>query len=91
MAAVRCEVFFSGVVQGVGFRYTAVQISKSFSIFGTVENLPDRRVKMVLEGEADTINQFIGEVCESTYGNVTETEIFRHPATGEFSGFDVVR
>jgi acylphosphatase len=90
MASSRFEVYFSGRVQGVGFRYTAKQVASSFDVVGTVQNLPDRRVKMVVEGEAETIESFIQRVCESTHGNVAETEISRFPATGRFSGFEIV-
>lgn len=91
MTDARFEVFFSGTVQGVGFRYTARQVARSFDVLGTVQNLPDGRVKMVVEGEPDTIDQFIREVSESTYGRVAETEVCRRPITGEFSGFHVIR
>jgi acylphosphatase len=90
MATVRIEVFFSGNVQGVGFRFTALQASQGFGVLGTVQNLPDGRVKMVLEGEPGTIDEFILAVSETTSGNVSGTEINRSSATGEFSGFQVV-
>ena len=90
MANERFEVYFSGIVQGVGFRYTVIRASRSFAVGGTVQNLPDGRVKMVAEGEAATIERFIQQVCESTHGNVKETEISRFPPTGQFSGFEIV-
>ena len=90
MASERFEVYFSGLVQGVGFRYTAKQVARAFEIVGTVQNLPDRRVKMVVEGEAATIERFIQEVCESSHGTVRETEISRLPSTGRFSGFEII-
>ena len=90
MANTRFEVYFSGRVQGVGFRYTAKQVANSFHVVGTVQNLPDRRVKMVVEGEPATIESFIQQICESTHGQVTETEISRMPPTGRFSGFEIV-
>ena len=90
MSTVRFEVFFSGTVQGVGFRYTTLRVARDFDVVGTVQNLPDRRVKMVVEGTPDTIEQFIHAVCESMRGNVSGTETHRFPATHEFSGFQIV-
>ncbi len=86
----RIEVLISGHVQGVGFRYTARQLSRSIDVVGTVQNLPDRRVKMVLEGESEAIERFIREVCESTHGSVTQVEKRDLPATGEFSSFEII-
>ncbi len=91
MANQRQEIYFTGRVQGVGFRHTAKMTSRAFEVFGTVQNLPDGRVKMVVEGESGVIEQFILAVSESTYGNVSETHITQSQATGEFSSFDVIR
>lgn len=43
------KVIFSGNVQGVGFRYTAYQLAKRFSVTGTVKNLNDGRVALYVE------------------------------------------
>lgn len=39
-------VFFSGRVQGVGFRYSALQVAKEFDVSGFVCNLTDGRVRL---------------------------------------------
>ena len=52
----RLHVYYSGHVQGVGFRYSAKQLSLEFDVTGWVKNLPDGRVEMVIEGER-------GEFC----------------------------
>lgn len=85
------EVFFSGRVQGVGFRYTALQVSRSFAVVGTVQNLSDGRVKMVLEGDLGTLERFIAEVCESIHGSVSDVEKVNQVPSGEFSRFDIIR
>src|SRR5215470_10194518 len=41
-----CERFFSGRVQGVGFRYQTLQLAKGFEVSGWVMNLPDGRVQL---------------------------------------------
>ena len=48
----RLTVFYSGQVQGVGFRYTAKTVATGFEITGTIRNLPDGRVELVAEGAA---------------------------------------
>ena len=46
----RIEVYFSGHVQGVGFRYRTHQAASQFDVKGFVMNLPDGRVQLVAEG-----------------------------------------
>ena len=86
----RFEIYFSGSVQGVGFRFTSKQVSRSFDVVGTVENLTDGRVKMICEGNSAEIRAFIAEVSESTHGRVNQTEIVEKPFEGGFEGFEIV-
>jgi acylphosphatase len=51
-ALVRRRVFYSGRVQGVGFRYTTRSLASGFAIAGYVRNLADGRVELVIEGES---------------------------------------
>ena len=44
------QVFFSGRVQGVGFRYAALQVAKEFEVAGWVKNLADGRVHLDFTG-----------------------------------------
>jgi acylphosphatase len=54
----RMTVFFSGHVQGVGFRYTAKTVAAGFEITGTIRNLPDGRVELVAEGTREELDAF---------------------------------
>lgn len=47
----RLHVFWSGRVQGVGFRYTAESAALEIRLTGWVRNLPDGRVEVVAAGE----------------------------------------
>ena len=50
-------VYFSGHVQGVGFRYSTLAVSHEFEVAGYVCNLPDGRVQVEAEGaKADPRN-----------------------------------
>ena len=51
-------VFFSGRVQGVGFRYHTLQVAKQFDVSGYVRNLSDGRVQLETEGEEAEVNAF---------------------------------
>jgi acylphosphatase len=55
----RRRIYFSGRVQGVGFRYTCQALARSFDVAGYVRNLRDGRVELVAEGDATEIDDFV--------------------------------
>ena len=63
----RREVYFSGRVQGVGFRYTVRMVASRFAVTGFVKNLPDGRVQLVAEG---LTNHEIGRRLSIALGTV---------------------
>ncbi len=48
---IRAHVYYSGQVQGVGFRFTCRQLASRHVVGGFVRNLPDGRVELVAEGD----------------------------------------
>ncbi|MDE0936589.1 MAG: acylphosphatase [Mariniblastus sp.] len=84
------EILFSGRVQGVGFRYAAKQLSRRFSVLGTVENLSDGRVKLLIEGEFTEIEGYLEALLEDNHGTVMDSERIGKPYRGEFSGFEII-
>jgi acylphosphatase len=60
--AVCRRVYYSGDVQGVGFRYTTRGLARGYPVTGTVRNLPDGRVELVAEGEPDEVERFLEAV-----------------------------
>ncbi|MBC7367499.1 MAG: acylphosphatase [Undibacterium sp.] len=88
MPDVRHEtVFFTGRVQGVGFRYTALQVAKEFEVAGSVANLTDGRVQLDVEGYADEVMAFIAAVEERMHGHVRKVERSGGLRSAQFSGF----
>ena len=59
------QVFFSGTVQGVGFRFTVDRLARQFEIGGYVRNLPDGKVELISEGEEAELQEFLKAVRES--------------------------
>ena len=53
------HIFFYGRVQGVGFRYYAVQKANQLGLTGWVKNLYDGSVEMEVEGQEELIDQLI--------------------------------
>lgn len=80
-------VFFSGHVHGVGFRYTTLQIAKEFEVAGFVMNLPDGRVQVEAEGQANQIKDFLETIQERLHGYIRKTEQKTVPSTAQFRGF----
>jgi acylphosphatase len=89
MATQRRTVHFSGHVQGVGFRYTALRTAGGFDVSGYVRNLPDGRVELVAEGEPDEIDAMLEQLRGRMRGHIRDEQARTSPATGSFNGFDV--
>ncbi len=79
------EITVYGRVQGVGFRYSAVNIASKYGIKGTVRNLPGGAVQLEIEGSESATNLMI-EWCRQGPGTarVDRIDIFE----GEAKGFD---
>lgn len=81
------SVFFSGHVQGVGFRYAALQVAKEFEVAGWVANVADGRVQLEVEGRAGEVEAFIAAVAERMHGHVRKLERSGGPRPAQFAGF----
>ena len=90
MATVRKRVLYAGHVQGVGFRYTTQGIARGFPVAGFVRNLPDGRVELVAEGEADGVRAFLAAVAGRWADVVTDAVETDEPAQG-LAGFTIRR
>ena len=82
-------VFFSGHVQGVGFRYSVLQVAKEFEVTGYVTNLADGRVQLEAEGRAEEVRAFITAIEEKMHGYIRKTERTSRSRAPQFSGFTI--
>lgn len=90
MADVQHEtVYYTGHVQGVGFRYMTLQIAKEFEVAGFVRNLPDGRVQLEVEGEESELAAFLAGVDERMHGYVRKSERSTAKRAPVFSGFAI--
>lgn len=64
------SVHFTGLVQGVGFRYTTEHIARGFAVTGFVRNLPDGRVELVAQGSPGEIDRFVREIQRVMHGHI---------------------
>jgi acylphosphatase len=86
----RLHVFYSGRVQGVGFRYTAKNVATGFEVTGIVRNLPDGRVELVAEGLKDELEGYQQAIRESGLGSlIAREDATWEDAKNDFRGFEI--
>ncbi len=82
-------VFFSGRVQGVGFRYQTAQVAREFEVSGCVQNLADGRVQLEAEGTESEVSAFVAAVVDRLTGYIRKTERSHARRAAEFRGFSM--
>ena len=86
------HIYYSGRVQGVGFRYTAKNVAAGFEVTGIVRNLDDGRVELVAEGAQEELEAFQEGIRDSGLGSFIKDEAVQwQDAKGEFRGFEITR
>lgn len=83
------EVFYSGHVQGVGFRMTAHRIAQRWAVTGYVRNLPDGRVQLVVEGERSDVHGYLQALHQTMADHIHDAQVVDTQASGTFSGFAI--
>lgn len=83
----RRTCYFSGRVQGVGFRYTVKNVALQYNVHGFVKNLPDGRVELVMEGPEPDMSRLVEDVSQRMNGFIKKVDSVEDPATGEFHQF----
>ena len=81
--------FFSGRVQGVGFRFQALQVAKEFEVAGTVCNLADGRVQLEAEGATAEVDAFVAALEQRMHGHIRRTEHLAARRAPQFQGFSI--
>ncbi len=85
----RFTTYFTGIVQGVGFRYTTESIARSFAVTGFVRNLPDGRVELVAEGLPDEHERFLAQIKATMKSNIEHIQTDSRDAASEFNSFSI--
>ena len=86
----RMQVFFSGTVQGVGFRFTAERLARRFPVTGFVRNLEDGRVEVMAEGDEGILTGFLTAIRESGMKDyIRDVEAHWSKAEGVFKHFGI--
>ena len=86
----RAHVFYTGRVQGVGFRYTAESIAHRIGLTGWVKNLPDGRVELLCEGPKQKIEALFFEIQTGSLGQyIQKIDCCWEAPTHKFKDFRV--
>lgn len=83
---VRKHIIFTGRVQGVGFRYTAVHLARPLGLTGWVKNLRDSRVEMEVQGRSEAIERLLSGLRNQRFIAIEDVEIQELPVIEE-TGF----
>ena len=87
----RLQIYYSGRVQGVGFRYVAKMTARGFDVTGTVRNLFDGRVELIAEGERAELEVYRQAILESGVGSCIRDEAVTWArASGGMRGFEIL-
>lgn len=87
----RRRLTYTGRVQGVGFRATAVSIAAGFTVTGWVRNEPDGDVLLEAQGPADELDGFLGALRRRMERMIREVRQDVVPPRHDESGFRITR
>ena len=84
-------IYYSGHVQGVGFRYNAKSVAAGFEVTGTVRNLADGRVELIAEGTREEMEAFRVAIRDSGLaGFIRDEKVTWSDAKNESRGFEII-
>jgi len=90
MAMTQIHVFYSGTVQGVGFRYTTQRFAATRGVAGWVRNLPDGRVELVAEAPDSLIRDFLSDIDKQFMEYISNKQIDYLTPVGGQKGFRII-
>lgn len=83
------HVYYTGRVQGVGFRFTTQDLAQDLDVCGWVKNLRDGRVELVAQGQEDRLKDFLSRVNRYFSSYIQDVDINWQEARDEFADFQI--
>lgn len=83
----------SGRVQGVGFRYSTKELARGFEVCGSVRNLPDGTVEIMVAGDKEEVDGFLKELTEesSVASHIKDVRVEAAAVPDGVRGFTIAR
>jgi len=87
----RLHIYYSGMVQGVGFRFAVERTAMTLNLKGWVKNLRDGRVEAILDGEESKLTLFLDKMMKgSMKPYIHSAEISWQDTIGESGDFRII-
>jgi acylphosphatase len=83
------HAIYSGRVQGIGFRFTAIDVARDLSVSGWVKNLRDGSVEIVAEADESALDDFLARLENIFSRYIQDKEINWNSASGKFKDFSL--
>jgi acylphosphatase len=71
----RWHIDFTGRVQHVGFRYTALYLCRNLFLTGWVQNMPDGSVQVEIQGSTACLRKFLIQIKSQPHIHIEKAEI----------------
>lgn len=84
------KAYFTGRVQGVGFRYSTSQLAKGYELTGFVSNLADGRVELLVEGAESECRAFFKALNDEMDAYIKKVESSTGEKERSFQGFSIL-
>lgn len=86
----RATIIVQGLVQGVGYRFFAVEYARRFNIRGYAKNLSNGNVEIVAEGDESAIKGFVEQLkIGPPSSHVSAVDVTWNDSEFGFSDFDI--
>ena len=83
------HIFYSGTVQGVGFRYTARNYAVRLGLTGWVKNLPDGNVEIFVQGKKEVIEELLAKLGKHFEGFIKDRHVDFVDAHHHLKSFEI--
>jgi acylphosphatase len=91
-ALVAFKVRYRGWVQGVGFRFTVLDMARRHAgVTGYVMNMPDGDVEMLAEGPAHEVAALLDDIAQGPHKeHIRQAAASQPPPSGSYRSFSIV-
>ncbi len=83
------HAFFSGMVQGVGFRFTTRDLARRHNIKGMVANLADGRVEIIAQASPKEIERFLTALRREFHQYITKVDFQEAASARKYDSFQI--
>ncbi len=84
------HVLVSGLVQGVGFRFTVKALANRYSVEGWVKNLAEGKGELLIQGPGEKLNLFLEELKKLFGRNISELQSQESSEDINHKGFQIL-